>query len=39
MTMSMTELGRSQLIENAFGDVIANTKRHDHISYTLQSQH
>jgi hypothetical protein len=34
-----TELGRLQLIQNALGRVVANTKLHDHITPTLQSLH
>jgi len=34
-----TELGRLQHIQNALGRVVANTKRHDHITPTLQSLH
>ena len=34
-----TELGRLQLIQNALGRVVANTKRYDHITPTLQSLH
>jgi hypothetical protein len=34
-----TELGRLQHIQNALGRVVANTKRRDHITPTLQSLH
>ena len=37
--LSKTELGRLQLIENVLGHVVANTKRHEHITHILQSLH
>ena len=33
--LSNIELGRLQLIQNAFGHVVVNTKRHEHITPTL----
>ena len=39
LALSKTELSCLQLIQNALGHVVANTKRHEHITPSLQSRH